>query len=79
MDEESELFILSLYCCASQLYFVTALAKREAFIKARGRHYSNEAEAMKVCIENCSPWPLFLTAHNWIFSSESSEAHGPRG
>jgi len=25
-----------------------ALAKHEAFLKARGRHYSNEAEAMKV-------------------------------
>ena len=26
-----------------------AVAKHQAFIKARGRHYSNEAEAMKVC------------------------------
>lgn len=27
---------------------IIAQAKHEAFIKARGRHYSNEAEAMKV-------------------------------
>jgi len=27
-----------------------AAAKHAAFVKARGRHYSNEAEAMKVCI-----------------------------
>ena len=27
---------------------LVALAKHEAFLKARGRHYSNEAEAMKV-------------------------------
>ena len=27
---------------------LAALAKHEAFLKARGRHYSNEAEAMKV-------------------------------
>jgi len=26
-----------------------AAAKHAAFVKARGRHYSNEAEAMKVC------------------------------
>ena len=26
-----------------------AQAKHEAFVRARGRHYSNEAEAMKVC------------------------------
>lgn len=32
-----------------------AQAKHEAFIKARGRHYSNEAEAMKVS----SPTLLF--------------------
>ncbi len=27
---------------------LVAAAKHEAFLKARGRHYSNEAEAMKV-------------------------------
>jgi hypothetical protein len=27
---------------------LAAIAKHEAFLKARGRHYSNEAEAMKV-------------------------------
>lgn len=26
-----------------------AAAKHAAFVRARGRHYSNEAEAMKVC------------------------------
>lgn len=30
--------------------FSLAAAKHAAFVKARGRHYSNEAEAMKVCI-----------------------------
>ena len=29
--------------------FFLAAAKHAAFVKARGRHYSNEAEAMKVC------------------------------
>lgn len=32
-----------------------AAAKHAAFVKARGRHYSNEAEAMKVCILHRSP------------------------
>ena len=32
-----------------------AAAKHAAFVKARGRHYSNEAEAMKVCILYNSP------------------------
>lgn len=32
-----------------------ATAKHAEFVKARGRHYSNEAEAMKVCILYNSP------------------------
>lgn len=46
MDEESEY-----HPCFYITYNNTstlAQAKHEAFIKARGRHYSNEAEAMKV-------------------------------
>lgn len=35
---------------ADGLRFIVAAAKHEAFIRARGRHYSNEAEAMKVCL-----------------------------
>jgi hypothetical protein len=30
-------------------YLIEAAAKHAAFLRARGRHYSNEAEAMKVC------------------------------
>lgn len=35
---------------------IVAAAKHEAFLKARGRHYSNEAEAMKVrkCTFSCT-------------------------
>jgi hypothetical protein len=36
-------------CAINRLSLVlVAAAKHEAFLRARGRHYSNEAEAMKV-------------------------------
>ena len=49
MDEESEYN----YHVAPRALFMDRLllaaAKHAAFVRARGRHYSNEAEAMKVC------------------------------
>jgi protein phosphatase inhibitor 2 len=41
-----------------------AAAKHEAFLKARGRHYSNEAEAMKVrkCTFSCT----FIRVHAFL-------------
>lgn len=47
MDEEGVLF-LSFSMREMDLYAWTAAAKHAAFVRARGRHYSNEAEAMKV-------------------------------
>ncbi|TFK55648.1 hypothetical protein OE88DRAFT_1652059 [Heliocybe sulcata] len=40
-----------------------ALVKHRAFLKARGRHYSNEAQAMKVrCFSICDCfWPIDLS------------------
>ena len=32
------------------IWDAVAAAKHAAFVRARGRHYSNEAEAMKVCM-----------------------------
>ena len=43
---------------------IAAAAKHEAFLKARGRHYSNEAEAMKVrtCTFSCT----FIRVHAFL-------------
>ena len=51
MDEEGRLrsHIHNVKQLMAQISSVAA-AKHAAFVKARGRHYSNEAEAMKVCI-----------------------------
>ena len=51
MDEESVLFYLnSSWDCTNT--HCKAAAKHAAFVRARGRHYSNEAEAMKVFCAN---------------------------
>jgi protein phosphatase inhibitor 2 len=47
MDEEGVSF-LSFSMREMYLFACTAAAKHAAFVRARGRHYSNEAEAMKV-------------------------------
>lgn len=51
MDEEGEIqSCINPVNTPDHLYFFfVAAAKHAAFVKARGRHYSNEAEAMKVC------------------------------
>lgn len=41
------------------LFAGTAAAKHAAFVRARGRHYSNEAEAMKVS-SCCQVFGLYL-------------------
>lgn len=46
MRKVCDLIFLGLRCVDLGL----AAAKHAAFIRARGRHYSNEAEAMKVSI-----------------------------
>jgi protein phosphatase inhibitor 2 len=51
MDEEGVSF-LSFSMRGMNLFAWTAAAKHAAFVRARGRHYSNEAEAMKV--SSCS-------------------------
>ena len=50
MDEECGfiIFLIILYYFAEPIRL--AVAKHAEFIRARGRHYSNEAEAMKVSI-----------------------------
>ena len=57
MDEEGKLWPcihLSVNKLTAQMSFIAA-AKHAAFVKARGRHYSNEAEAMKVRVLCHSP------------------------
>lgn len=49
MDEEGVFFV----CCVRLSLGAdrgVAAAKHAAFVSARGRHYSKEAEAMKVCM-----------------------------
>lgn len=46
MDEEGEFNLINQSSLSSQP--PVAQAKHDAFVRARGRHYSNEAEAMKV-------------------------------
>ena len=41
---------LSSYSDVGMLIASVAAEKHAAFVRARGRHYSNEAEAMKVCV-----------------------------
>ncbi len=52
MDEESELscdvFVVISRLSLGAHRIGVAAAKHAAFVRARGRHYSNEAEAMKV-------------------------------
>jgi len=50
MDEESESEYTFDKMNLSQLIVSKAAAKHAEFLKARGRHYSNEAEAMKVSL-----------------------------
>lgn len=47
MDEEG--LRISFYISIILSHLITAAKKHAAFIRARGRHYSQEAEAMKVC------------------------------
>ena len=49
IDEEGDMPSYLLTACFLML-FILAAAKHAAFIRARGRHYSNEAEAMKVIV-----------------------------
>lgn len=61
---------------------VVAAAKHEAFLKARGRHYSNEAEAMKVRICTFSRWiSLFVlcTLITWVPSLACGQTYRGRG
>jgi protein phosphatase inhibitor 2 len=56
MDEEGLWFLCR--CLGKMCLFAwTAAAKHAAFVRARGRHYSNEAEAMKVSNWRC--WDCF--------------------
>lgn len=50
-----------------------AAAKHAAFVRARGRHYSNEAEAMKVCTCLVAVTGCRLMG---MSNTESSVAHG---
>jgi protein phosphatase inhibitor 2 len=49
MDEESACYLIRIYALSTHHPSTPlAAAKHAAFVRARGRHYSNEAEAMKV-------------------------------
>jgi len=72
VEEDEEMDPEGMCCRWCPLYVLTfyfifnldsAAAKHAAFVRARGRHYSNEAEAMKVL--NSPPFPpyLFLRSH----------------
>lgn len=68
MDEESWSFI-SLYVRQPFDNLVVAAARHAAFIRARGRHYSNEAEAMKV---------FFLHLRFWCSLTTNNVNRGPQ-
>jgi hypothetical protein len=59
---------------------ILAAAKHEAFLKARGRHYSNEAEAMKVstCLDSYSSPFVLCALISWILSVARGQAYGGR-
>ena len=48
MDEEGMFFFPDRLICLSLFTFFLAAQRHAEFLRARGRHYSNEAEAMKV-------------------------------
>ena len=60
MDEESVLYRSPLPCLLLMRAH-SAAAKHAAFVRARGRHYSNEAEAMKVRAAHLFQTVLSLT------------------